>query len=87
VFLAGVGSVAALDDLRRLRRKLVEARRKAAAEGARPGSDEVQAARSIQALQERIEAIDRAIADEEKLAVEPSAAAEAGIRSVVPLPR
>jgi hypothetical protein len=63
--------VSAIDDLKKLRKRLVESRRKAAAEGARPASDEVQAAKSIQSTQERIEAIDRAIEDERKLSLVP----------------
>ena len=67
-----VNIVSAVDDLKKLRRRLVDSRRKAAAEGARPASDEVQASRSVQTIQDRIEAIDRAIADEQALATGPS---------------
>jgi hypothetical protein len=60
--------MSALDDLRRLRALLVEARRKCAAEGAMSPKDIGQSASNVQVLQERIEAVDRAIKDEETIA-------------------
>jgi hypothetical protein len=59
--------MAALDDLRKLRELLVDARRKNAAEGVKNPKDIGQWGPNVQALQDRIEAIDRAIKDEEKI--------------------
>jgi hypothetical protein len=56
-----------LDDLRGLRQLLVEARRRCAADGVKSPKDIGQWAANVQTLQERIEAVDNAIKDEEKI--------------------
>ena len=58
-------SMAAVDDLKSFRRILVADRRKAAAEGVKPSADVAQWAQTLQTLQERIDAIDRAIVSEQ----------------------
>ena len=58
----------ALEDLRKLRALLVEARRKCAAEGAKNPKDIGQWGPNVDVLQERIDAVDRAIKDEEAIA-------------------
>jgi hypothetical protein len=57
--------MAAVDDLRSFRRILVADRRKACAEGIKPGADVGQWVQTLQSLQERIDAVDRAIANEQ----------------------
>ena len=57
--------MAAVDDLKVFRRILVADRRKAAAEGIRPSADVGQWAQTLQTLQDRIDAVDRAIANEQ----------------------
>ena len=58
-------SMAAVDDLKSFRRILVADRRKAAAEGVKPSADVAQWAQTLQTLQERIDAVDRAIVSEQ----------------------
>jgi hypothetical protein len=60
--------MSAVDDLLKLRALLVEARRKCAAEGVKSPKDIGQWGPAVQTLQERIEAVDRAIKDEEAIA-------------------
>ena len=57
--------MSAAEDLKSFRRLLVADRRKAAAEGIKSGADVGRWAQTLQTLQERIDAVDRAIANEQ----------------------
>ncbi len=59
--------MSAVDDLRQFRNLLVSFRRECAAKGIQPGADREDCAAGIKNAQEWIEAIDKAIADEQKL--------------------
>jgi hypothetical protein len=57
--------MAAVDDLKSFRQILIADRRKAAAEGIKSGADVGQWGQTLLTLQERIDAVDRAIANEQ----------------------
>jgi hypothetical protein len=60
--------MSALEDLRKLRDLLVAARRRSAAQGVETPEDIGQPGANIEILQGRIDAVDKAIADEAKIA-------------------
>jgi hypothetical protein len=62
------GRMSALDDLQKLRELLVATRRNVAAQGVKNPKDIGQWGIDVEALQGRIEAVDKAIEDEKKIA-------------------
>jgi hypothetical protein len=65
--------MSALDDLRKLRELFVAARRNLAAQGAQNPKNIVQWGRDIEVVQGHIDAVDKAIEDENKIAGSPGA--------------
>lgn len=59
--------MSAIDDLRQFRQILVAMRRDCAARGIKPDADRAEWAAGVTNAQEWIEAVDKAIADEQKL--------------------